>query len=141
MTTSLELSKQLYEKGLKIETEKLYAFNKNENIIIRRYGEPTNILEKLSCPISFSPVYSTDELLAVMPPIVLVKGYIFSLKLIKEETQYCAIYETDKKDNCLNCAFTYGESPTEALGKICLWLLDNGYHYDEEKRLLIREGR
>ena len=58
MTTSLELSKQLYEAGLRIETFSTWAGNKLEHNIKVYGGEGY-----------YYPAFSTDELLACLDQI------------------------------------------------------------------------
>lgn len=124
MTTSLPLSKQLYKAGLRIETEKKWS---KWYYGVLTFGKPAELFEGeyrvIDTPVYLDeteyPAYSTDELLAVMPDNLEINKYL-----------------KDKYDVWLEDICCDGQNLNEALGKMALWLLQNGYHYDKEKKWL-----
>lgn len=141
MTTSIELSKKLHEAGLKIETEKWWCdkfpFVCSEPIIIdlktkerwRTSGNGGGALSFEQPAIdalmsNISPAYQTDELLAVMPYKI---NNICYLVVCKAFSDYIIRYFDYEK---IEIVKIQNKSLPEALGKMCLWLLSNGYCYD-----------
>ena len=126
-TVSLELSQKLYEKGLRIETEKWWT---RSYLISKKENDPYFITQRPYHKPDEYPAPSTDELLAVMPYKIdnqhyLVIGKAFKGFIIRYfnygELQLCK---------------TEGEILPESLGKMCEWLLDNGWVYDEQGSFL-----
>lgn len=141
MTTSRDLSEKLYKAGLEIETEKWHYLPCQSHGMIP-WGE--------ICSREFAktwnseyvyPAYSTDELLAVMPEYFITNYCELSqITILKIDKKYRVCY----KDNSGVSAYK-GErlvftedNLSEALGLMCLWLLQNGYHYDKEKKCLTK---
>ena len=126
MTTSFELSKQLWDLGLKIGTEKCWqrdSLRDSWKIMIYKVRGEYHIEYLL-------PAYSTDELLAVMPKEIT----IIHIGLLVGG--FCISFETANwKDNL---HLESDKSLPEAIGLMCEWLLDNGYHYDSEKKELVK---
>lgn len=129
MTTLLSLSKELWEKGLRIDTEKWWnnlnswqVISKvcNDDIVWRNEGRGIDI-ENYPAP-------STDELLAVMPS----KKDNEYLTIKKDTNNYYIVFYTSK-------SLVTGQGLPETLGKMCLWLLSNGWRYDEESKCLVKK--
>jgi hypothetical protein len=121
MNTSLELSKKLYEKGLELNTEKWWCdFGKEWKLLIEKF-KPHPAMDR-SCSI---PAFSTDELLAIMPEIRISK---------KKD----AIYIEDRDNDKWYLRLAERITLSEALGKMCLWLLENNWSYDDRKKILMK---
>ena len=146
-TVSLELAKELWELGLKIETEKwweVYAdlISKSWNGSLpfggREYGEKkhriidyrSSIGERLNQRFGpyiwglewvyeIAPAPSTDELLGVLPIKISLCAYY-------TKTEYRAV-DNDKKRN-INTQVN--SNPAEALGSMCKCLLEGGYVFN-----------
>ena len=139
--TSLPLSKELWEKGLKLETEKLHFVHKQFDCA--DYKDCLGITDSknlLMYPKEYWDVFptpSTDELLEVLPKrYESVLGWC-NLEIICEEKGFIVGYYPDEKAECMPL-FKTDMVLCETLGKMCLWLLENGYHYNPEKRRLER---
>ena len=134
MTISLELSKQLYEKGLKIGTEKWWVKSSEpEWLPIGEFGlcdkEHTDI-KNWHC----YPAPSTDELLTVMPAYI--NGQQAELKISKDSCgNYWCQYLLDEGNDVVGFS---DKSLPEALGLMVKWLLENGYRYDSPNKLLVK---
>ncbi len=128
MTTSLELSKQLYEKGFRIDTERTYCdisgqWREEKPHFILYESDIAKARQQNKSKELQYPAPSTDELLAVMPRTI-------SLQNNKDEW---AVYFINKRHKEAN------KSIPEALGIMCLWLLENGCHYNPETKMIERE--
>jgi hypothetical protein len=138
-TTSLELSKRLWDLGLKLDTEKWWfkTIDKGWGVYNRLGWALFEEAEKYPAP-------STDELLEVMPEEIEYQGHTCRLSIGKNDKWYAVWYDsTDMLE--INSAWTRltaneenEESLCEALGKMVLYLLENAYHYDKEKGGLVR---
>ena len=135
-TISLELAKRLYNKGLRIETEKCWqrdSLRDSWKIIIYKVRGEYHIEYLL-------PAYSTDELLAVMPSF----EYSSLLWIRKEDRFGRTFYQVEyrePKDTLLKNEIRHGEyefSLSETLGKMCLWLLEHGWRWDNTNKLLVK---
>jgi len=128
--TSLPLSKQLYEKGLKIETEKWWV----------KYYDKWQIIKNFENDFyrdwEYYPAPSTDELLAVMPKATNQDDW--ELEICTEFEELWCIQYINVHTNTVEIE-TQDKEIAEALGKMCLFLLSNGYVYDEQKKLLVRK--
>lgn len=128
MTTSLSLSQALHKAGLVMETEKWWYQQVGGIVcdtdvrgewIIRYTNERDKGFGR------YIPAPSTDELLAVLPAGIVVE-----------------IWRANGMPNNYHINYpVYGKyfndlSPAEALGQMCLWLLQNGWEYDKEKKCL-----
>lgn len=137
MTTSFELSKALYEKGLKIETEKFYCD------ISRQWREEEPHFELYQDSVAKSrqynskdqelqyPAPSTDELLAVMPYKINKIDYL----AIRKAYEGYYIQYWDYESEAIKIK---EDSLPGALGLMCLWLLKNGYCYNPETKMIER---
>lgn len=123
--TSQGLSKELYDLGLRIETEKWWG-----NDV---YSEEFRLYLKKELDNAYHPdIYpapSSDELLAVLPDFYTV---------IRDREIWKGIRVNDIHGNCSNyVVHTREKTPAEALGLMAKWLLtEGGYHYDKEKKWL-----
>ena len=138
MTLSLELSKTLWERGVKLETEKWWVdFHQGYGEDHREYNKKLIWeLRYKDSSIYFPnriPAPSTDELVEILPREIsimqLPEGDSF-----RWDVGYNAYQMKLQK-------FEYaknGELP-EALAKMVIYLLDNGYHFNPEKKRLERE--
>ena len=141
-TVSLELAKELWKLGLKIETEKWWVscdeFSRNWNISNSKVGWKESI-----------PAPSTDELLACLAPCYKVKYgnydkevYIY-LQIDKHpdirKGYRCAYYPefNDEAKPFFNLNFMDKSLP-EALGLMCKHLLINGYIFNGKE--IVRKG-
>ncbi len=145
--TLLTLSKRLWEKGLRLETEKWWFILRKQIINpteeeIKKLGVfkivglegmwfyydcfypelhsnlPTEKeIEEMSGQIY--PAYSTDELLAVMPRNISIKQYD-EKDSVRFQVEFDEGYMKQK-------TYRYDNSLPEALGLMCEWLMDNGY--------------
>ena len=136
-TVSLELAKELWELGLKIETEKWWA----DTITDRRRGNDTFDklhnwkLIDLSCAKSrisnndkfVFRAYSTDELLTVLPTKISLCAYY-------TKTEYRVV--DNDKERCANTQVN--SNPAEALGLMCKHLLTNDYEFNGKE--IVRKG-
>lgn len=117
MTTSLSLSKELWEKGLKIETEKWWYLQQNSAEYRTGHWESLKKGDNDFTVTSY-PAPSTDELFAVMPTLIVIWKM--------EEGYYrCCVHNIDQ--------FYDDKFLPEALGKMCLYLLENNYIYKDER--------
>ncbi|MFA5154187.1 MAG: hypothetical protein WC554_16675 [Clostridia bacterium] len=85
--------------------------------------------------LEYLPAPSSEELLEVMPDWSDAND-MMGIIVFRD----CGIYFVQLK-RYLSDAYKVdfnSESLSEALGKMCLWLLENGYHYDKEKGGLVR---
>ena len=119
-TTSLPLAKELWELGLKIETEKWWVscdeFNRNWNISNSKVGWKEPI-----------PAPQTDELLAVLPARMAGVGLLKIYKLEDEyDVTYASIYSQTHSILC------------EALGLMCKYLLTHEYEFNGKE--IMRKG-
>ncbi len=135
MNTSLELSKRLYEKGLRIETKKWWIPDivcNEVNWRVDRYN--SNCVEYFedSRYIKY-PAPSTDELLAVMP--VVINNRFLTIKKTLDKN-YIVEYPNNYLDE--RTIRTIDIILSDALGLMCEYLLSNGYHYDQEKKGMVR---
>jgi hypothetical protein len=125
-TLSLETSKKLVELGMKLETEKWWIKTKWRDFRIV-------LGKRIKGVIHIYPAPSSDELLEVMPDWSDAND-MMGIIVFRD----CGIYFVQLK-RYLSDAYKVdfnSESLSEALGKMCLWLLENGYHYDKEKGLI-----
>ena len=134
-TVSLELAKELLELGLKIETEKWWIIYDKEWDCV--YIESK---EELADTNNYSPAYSTDELLAVLPyeikeAIVYEQQMYYWLKIEKELNHYIVLYLDENNDGL---KFTDDKSLPEALGLMCKYLLQNGFEFNGKE--IVRKG-
>ena len=118
-TVSLELAKELWKLGLKIETEKWWA----DTLTDRRWGKDTFVFR----------AYSTDELLAVLPYKINKIDYLIIRKaFVGYYVQYWD-YESKEMIGKMN-----NKSLPEALGLMCKYLLTNGYEFNGKE--IVRKG-
>ena len=120
-TISLELAKRLYEKGLKLETEKVWIERDNGWVVeftIRDRWFDMNFPDSIPAP-------STDELLAIL----------FSTGISRIGLSANSAWDDSAAQIIPKCF--YGEI-SEALGLMCEWLLDNGWRWDEPNKLLVK---
>lgn len=132
MTTSKELSEKLYEAGLRIETEKWHICIQDVTngvqdtwIVSPNYSSNPGWQKQYRNPVI--PAYSTDELLAVMPfaikePLISVREQLVITKIIDV---YFVFYNPLMGEE-IRAKYKDSSLP-EALGKMCLWLLENGH--------------
>ena len=141
MVISLSLSKQLYEAGLRIETEKVYCnlkkqWRENEDRFAL-YDNDTAKARKYNDKLDEQyPAPSTDELLAVMPYKINTVDYLIIRKAF--ESWYVQYWDYESREMAVKIK---DDLLPEALAKMCLWLLQNGYKYNEEQKCLIKEER
>ena len=154
MTTSFELSKKLWDLGLKIETEKWWVKHRKDNDsawqLMRKPDEKGNEIfdyanfEDISAP-------STDELLAVMPDITIGRLYKEpDYGEGKEWNSEGAHWTGGFKIKNWNVNYRQHKIPyginfddkllPEALGLMIKWLLENGWRWDETTKLLVKGG-
>lgn len=146
MTTSRDLSEKLSKAGLEISTEKYWCDfgTKKWEVILERYVPHPDMGR--SCPL---PAYSSDELLKVMPAVIQPHdiSYCYHLRIMKrngndELTNFLVEYESCENlvdgEIIPNLATFQGYSLCEALGFMIEWLLQNGYHYDKEKKCIVK---
>jgi len=136
MTCSLELSKQLYGLGLRIETEKWWIpdiINDEISWRVDKYHSSCVEYFRTSRYIKI-PAPSTDELLAVMPYKINNQHYLVIGKAFKGFIVRYFNYEK------LQMYKTNADTLSEALGKMCLWLLENGWRWDDTSKLLVKGG-
>lgn len=145
-TTSLPLSKRLWEKGLLVNTndESIITFETTagwcSGATTKRYD---CIQEHINsgCKADHYPAYQTDELLEVLPNFidddkeynlhiekVINNDYIIRYENGSAET-YSGITGEDDYYEC-------NESLPEALGLMAEWLLGNGWVFDEKTKRL-----
>ena len=134
-TASLPLAKELLELGLKIETEK-YWVNNSARFDTPKEKWEYNWLIFCKCDSLFLeyvrsttkaiyPAYSTDELLAMLPSTYHIwrgypendKGNWMCVKFSEPEFEYDEHWEQ-------------ADTPVEALGRMCKYLLTNGYEFN-----------
>ena len=143
-TVSLALAKELWELGLKIETEKWWIIydKKWECVYIKNQEELADVN-------NYYPAYSTDELLACLAPCYKVKYgnydkevYIY-LQIDKHpdirKGYRCAYYPefNDEAKPFFNLNFMDKSLP-ETLGLMCKHLLINGYIFNGKE--IVRKG-
>ncbi len=129
-TTSLQLSKQLYEKGLKIETEKWWNFDCKKPLHLDNEVFEGKLLyhdNPDKAGYSYIPAPSTDELLAVMP--VYIDEHYLTIR--KDVENYYNVHYGSK-------ILVTRVEISEALGLMVKWLLENGWKYDETNKLLVK---
>ena len=127
-TISLELAKKLYDKGLRLETEKWgYLVHRVDRIIEicadENFDPYSNEEVDVLRTDRMYPALSTDELLAVMPDM---------FSIIKLPKDY-GVKDMDGKYAVLKKggrAEVWDYNPSEALGLMCEWLLDNGWKFN-----------
>ena len=118
MTTSFELSKKLWDLGLKIGTEKHWWKLSDGNWV-------EGIGIGLDDGIQSLPRYSTDELLAIL----------FSTGISRIGLSANSAWDDSAAQIIPKCF--YGEI-SEALGLMCEWLLDNGWRWSNTNKLLVK---
>lgn len=132
MTTSRDLSEKLSKAGLEIESEKYHIFNKVREVWQVKIGLSECVKEHTESW-KYIPAPSSDELLAVMPEYTTINEIpgVDTLEITKlRPNLYVVRY---------GIMIAYNDkSLPEALGLMCLWLLQNGYHYDKEKKCLVK---
>ena len=121
--TSLELSKQLKEAGVKQESERVWAKTNIGTVVL----VPRNrVAKKLVCCSAFD----CHELLERLPDFILIEEIRYNLTQLKLGGCYYALYRsidelrtkvvlTLKEETGLACA--------EALGKLLKWCLEDGH--------------
>ena len=116
-TTSFEISRKLWEKGLKVETEKVWHDVATNGIFVLRRIKLriSEIEEQNKTAQKVYPAPDTVELWEVLPE----KIDISNLRIDKYETGIYVAYDK------LNIFLT--DSLPEALGLMALWLIENGY--------------
>ena len=138
--TSQKLSERLWKKGLRIETEKWWR-NSWRAIEYGHRNQPDDgtywrIVSNGWIPVNKSvcfPAYSTDELLAVMPVAIRVETYS---AVDGNGYEISFPFENAEESRHAFCSVIL----PEALGLMCEWLLDNGWKFDPEKKILVKEG-
>ena len=121
-TVSLELAKELWELGLKIETEKWWIIYDKEWECV--YIESK---EELADTNNYYPAYSADELVAILPARMAGVGLLKIYKLEDEyDVTYASIYPQTHSILC------------EALGLMCKFLLQNGFEFNGKE--IVRKG-
>ncbi len=125
-TTSLELSKWLYEHGVVLETEKYWweDYHKNWSVHIKSTNATTKDL---------IPAPSTDELLAVMPYKINKIDYLIVRKTY--EGWYVQYWDYEREEMPIKIR---DDSLPEALGLMVKYLIEEGYVYDKEERWLVK---
>ena len=124
-TLNLELSKELWEKGVKLETEKWWCRDETEHPVGSINWRIMMGCKEHHAPwMTYIPVPSTDELLEILPPIKL------------------EIWRVDKMPNQYHVFYGrefYNElNASEALAKMVIYLLDIGYTFNPAKKRLER---
>ena len=134
-TTDLELSKELYKLGLRIETEYYWEDFK----LVRRGLDNSGRVGYTQFSV---PAYSTDELLAVLPKQIESFGYfdlIISYPGLKRvEVSYIkyGLNDDNKLYQIEKMYYINRDNLPQALGLMAKWLLQNVYHYDKERKVL-----
>lgn len=121
---SLELSKRLHDKGFRGKYEWVYGHDLGGLCILAKCDkhEYTNEI----------PAYTFIELWRVLPQWIPNpkhgKGQ-YDLEMGKNHngTKTCVCYET-YEGGILTKSEHHHESPTEAIGLLLEWLIDNGHH-------------
>jgi hypothetical protein len=137
MTTGLELSKKLWDKGLKLETEIWWVKREEKWILVTNFDKRF-FADKKACS---AP--STDELLAVMPDKISKDSEDYYFIIAKQGRGWTPQYTNFKYSNDCNddtfikLCWGFEQSLPDALAKMCLWLFDNDYVYDQEKKMLL----
>jgi hypothetical protein len=141
MTTSLDLSKKLLEKGLILNAERWWVIYDTKWFIANKNDGITDTNNQV-------PALSAGELLAILPPSFLDESgnegklvYIY-LQIDKHpdvnkgyRCKYYPKYNPEAQP-FYNLDFMDVSLP-EALGKMCLWLLDNGYYYNPKAKTIV----
>ncbi len=130
-TTSLELSKYLYEHGVVLETEKWWVpdiLNNELHWRIDKFNSGYTCLWK-DTKLEKIPAFSCEELLEMLPETIEV-GKDYHLEILKVDNQFIIGYRNFYINTAADapCIITtFNKSLPEALGLMCEWLLDNGY--------------
>jgi hypothetical protein len=132
MVTSLELSKKLWEKGLRFKSEKYHCQSPDGEWIVLPIPDLPNAGNYWE-NVSAISAYSTDELLTVMPYMIYEDSDNFNLLIRKSPKDYVIRY--DSKYRAIN---RDNKILVEGLGELCLWLLDNGYKFDTAKKMIVK---
>ena len=129
-TVSLELSQKLYEKGLRIETEKWWT---RSYLISKKENDPYFITQRPYHKPDEYPAPSTDELLTIVDREAILEAIHFSEVYVEHYRKF--------QDIAPALIFFEFIQDVNNLGKMCEWLLDNGWVYDEAAKCLIKTGR
>lgn len=81
------------------------------------------------------PAYSTDELLEVIPSGINLEDIFLVIK--GDEDYHVEMYDLGLNKS-MSRRFSDKSLP-EALAKMCLWLFENGYIYDQDKKVMRRK--
>jgi hypothetical protein len=128
--TSLELSKRLHEKGFRGEHES--AWKEADSQCWEDPSEYIPIITRNLFPdwgMNYIPAYTFTELWAVVPYMLHIDGQGYELLIAKDISLSDgplseAIYRLNgEEQELVNVAH---ESPTEALGLLVEWLIDEG---------------
>ncbi len=139
MTTSLTLSKWLYEHGVVLETEKswtnAYRYDEGFDLIDITYSKIiTHLGDK---ELLKYPAFSCEELLEMLPDSLFINDCFYHLIIVKNEDEIVVRYDATYNDTVtLSDSYT-SKNPAEALGLMVRYLIEKqGYVYDKEKRWL-----
>ncbi len=133
-TTSLKLSKWLYEHGVKANTK--YRWSQWYWGVLT-FGKPAELFKgeyrviETSCFIDDTeyPAFSCEELLEMLPKYIPKYGF---MEIWMPSNEWRIEYKSDVK------ILTSHKNIPEALGLMVKYLIEQGYVYDKEKRWLIR---
>jgi len=118
-TTSLELSRRLWEAGVREKT--LFKWQGDFNCVV--LGDPFEEDEV--------PAYTADGLWPVLPEKITVgkvEMYLMQIKTL-DGTRTMVTYRSGIPDihQDLSEPYSVGVNPAEALGEMVYWLFQNGY--------------
>ena len=138
-TVSLELAKELWELGLKIETEKWWnAHDRIDLVTNTAYSDNYLVEDKRRWDIgdnshSYSsyPAPQTDELLAVLPKHL--DGGV--MHIYPTINGYGVRYKEGFGEGLY---YQQGDNLSEALGLMCKYLLTNDYEFNGKE--IVRKG-
>jgi len=146
-TLSLETAKKVSElakeKNIKLPRSEFYTCNDDTACKKYSFAETFNEMMKVNGKFSekefdnnFTPAYTTDEIFEILPeiPYRTYDDYIGKRSPILEklskynDKKYMAMYEITREINDKEITeICKADTPSEALGKLLLWVLENDY--------------
>jgi hypothetical protein len=126
-TTSLELSKRLFEKSVKKMS--YFVHDLWADRVVKRNSYPLHGLGT-----SYLPAYTLCELLGIISKVRFNKGCVAKISTTPYETSLWGYNDAEGLSNCLfRKRHIDGRlTPTEITGLILEWLIDNGHVNVEE---------
>lgn len=126
---SKNLSKRLWELGLRNRADKFWIINNHDG---KSRISSEGLLIEPSMFAKQYPAYSTDELLEVLPDYIYDAGYM--LTIVKTDVnRYWVNYPNHAGEVLCGLPEFVDKNLAEALGKLCEYLLTHGFTFQEGK--------